>query len=367
MICGAGLSSPAGLAALAAALRAGACLDLDGPDEAVRIERPGAPPRRLRFGGIDAAADLRGPREFPGALIAEGETLRPAPGVRALVLDAAGGMVPPGGAGRLHLGGAGLARGHAGDPARTAMRFRPNPHLDPRGFAPGETCLIDTGFLARLDPHGRLRLVAPAPAAPRLAGSDFDPARIEAAFAALHGVRAAALALAADGRIPERLEIFLEPVPGVARPEAAALAAVDLPETLRPQSVAWRDVLPRRADGAPDRAALARGKGGGAPRDAAERALVQIWSVVLGREQIGRDENFFDLGGDSIRAVQIVAHAAEAGFEIEPRDLFRAPSVAALAPLMRPAAPPPASALDMPRLETAELARIAATVSFGDD
>ena len=68
-----------------------------------------------------------------------------------------------------------------------------------------------------------------------------------------------------------------------------------------------------------------------APRTEAERILAEIWCAVLGVDRVGVEDNFFELGGDSILSIQVVSRARQAGLNLTPRDLFRHPTVAALA------------------------------------
>ena len=369
---GAGLDTPAGLAALCAALRGGAAPGAEGPDDAVRIETAGTS-RSLRFGGLHAAAELRGPAELPGALRAEDGVLSPVPGVRLRLLDRDGAPTPPGTVGEIALVSAALARGRWGDPAGTAARIEPDPQAPP-GAPTAETCRLRTGATARLDLHGRLRLAEAQAAPPRLGGPPFDPAPIEAAFAAQPGVAAATLALRPGLRAPERLDLCLEPDPAAPRPDEAALrdaARPLLPPGGLPDRLIWIEATPRGPDGAPDRAALAarlRGAGDDAPRGAAERRLAAIWAEVLEVPPPGRHDDFFELGGDSVRALQVAARAAEAGLTLDPRQMFRARSLAALAPLAAEAAPPaPPTRIEPLSADEFDPRALADLVSFGRD
>ncbi|MFV0473691.1 MAG: phosphopantetheine-binding protein, partial [Pikeienuella sp.] len=101
------------------------------------------------------------------------------------------------------------------------------------------------------------------------------------------------------------------------------------------------------------------------PRGATEITLAGIWREVLGVERPGRHDGFFDLGGDSVMAIQVAARAAEAGLAIEPRDLFARPTVAALAAAARPA-PTPAMA-ELPALDDIDLDAVAELVSFDEE
>ena len=103
-----------------------------------------------------------------------------------------------------------------------------------------------------------------------------------------------------------------------------------------------------------------------APEGEIETILAGIWAAVLAVPQPGRDENFFDLGGDSILAVQVAARAVEAGYAIEPRDLFQNQAIASLAAIARPVTASDA-APELPDLDGIDLDAIGAMVSFGDE
>jgi len=113
---------------------------------------------------------------------------------------------------------------------------------------------------------------------------------------------------------------------------------------------------------------LRPGRAGGrvAPQGEAETALAGIWSAVLGVREIGREDGFFDLGGDSVLAMQVSARAIEAGYAIEPLDLFRHQTVAELAAIARPVALA-AFPAELPPLEDVDLDAVAELVSFGDE
>ena len=112
-----------------------------------------------------------------------------------------------------------------------------------------------------------------------------------------------------------------------------------LPEYMIPAHFVVLKQLPLSANGKIDRRAPARSLPGcpgldtayQAPVGPEEQTLAAIWQEVLGRPTIGRDDSFFELGGDSILAIQVVARAARAGLRLTPRQLFQHPTIAELA------------------------------------
>nr|WP_227106804.1 non-ribosomal peptide synthetase [Chromobacterium rhizoryzae] len=270
---------------------------------------------------------------------------QPIDGVVFHVLDARLNPVPPGVRGELYIAGCGLARGYLGQPAQTARRFIPDP-LSP---LPGGR-LYRSGDIVRLLPDGALEYLGRADGQVKLRGQRVELEEIEAGLAACPGVRQAAAALYRDRSGADRLAAYVRLTPeaeaGDWRAAMLATLRLRLPEYMLPaQWIALRQ-WPVGPNGKTDRAALpapqtdaaspARDR---APDTPQERALAAIWQQVLGREDIGADDNFFQLGGDSILGLQIVAQARQAGLALAARDIFSHPTVAELAAQVRPARP----------------------------
>ncbi|MDH3222331.1 MAG: phosphopantetheine-binding protein, partial [Gemmatimonadota bacterium] len=127
--------------------------------------------------------------------------------------------------------------------------------------------------------------------------------------------------------------------------ELRRFLAEHLPPEAIPSSLVSMDSLPLGEGGKLDRSALPVSTTDRPlldvafvpPRDPAEEELVEIWRDVLGLDDIGVHDNFFEIGGDSMHCIQIVALAHDKGLLIEPRDLFNHPTVAALAAAALPA------------------------------
>jgi amino acid adenylation domain-containing protein len=256
--------------------------------------------------------------------------------------------VPPGSAGGLYIGGAGLARGYRGRPDLTAERFLPDPFAAPESGGPGGR-LYFTGDVARLLPDGRLDFLGRVDHQVKLRGFRIEPGEIEAALEAFPAVRQAVVLLRRDGPAgggSGRLVAFYAPREGsdereLSAPLAAIRAALlaRLPEYMVPQLLVPVAALPLTPNGKVDRRALETWPlaGGGEervyrePGSAAERDLAAIWRAVLGVERIGLDDDFFALGGDSILTIQVVVRAKGRGLQVTPRQLFQHPTLGALA------------------------------------
>ncbi|WDD94211.1 amino acid adenylation domain-containing protein [Burkholderia sp. FERM BP-3421] len=268
----------------------------------------------------------------PGAL---GVPLgRPLPNADACVLDASGAPVPPGGIGELYLGGPGLARGYLRRAGATAERFVPDP------FTPGAR-LYRTGDRVRLRADGRIAFLGRLDDQVKIRGYRVEPGEVSAALRALDGVaQAETLAVEHEGRL--RLASFVTPAAGARLDDAAlrcALAA-RLPDYMVPAVLQVCASLPVTANGKIDRAALrvlaaapapVADRPADAPQGPVETVLAAVWQEVLKTGRIGREDDFFALGGDSILVLQVIARARKRGVKFTPKQLFDGPTVAKLA------------------------------------
>ncbi len=256
---------------------------------------------------------------------------RPVAGTRAYVLDDRLQPLPPGVTGELYLAGGGLARGYLDRPALTAERFV----ADPFG-APGSR-LYRTGDLARWTADGYLDYLGRADDQVKIRGFRIEPGEIESVLAAEPDVSQVVVTVRQEGA-RKLLVAYVVPVPGQLPDPGRLRAHVGrhLPDHMVPAAVVLLDRLPELANGkldrsalpAPDFAALSTGR---APGSALEKALCGVFADVLGLDEIGVDDDFFALGGDSIMAMQLVSRARAAGVRITPRLVLRHRTVAALA------------------------------------
>ncbi len=248
------------------------------------------------------------------------------------ILDADLNPVIPGVAGELYIGGPCLARGYQNRPGLTAERFVP----DPWGGAGAR--LYRTGDRVRLGADGVIEYLGRTDQQIKLRGYRIEPGEIEAALLEQAEVDEAIVVLRADQRSP-RLVAY---VAGSDTEPVSAEALKDrlrgrLPAYMIPAQIVLLPVLPRTRHGKVDRAALPvpaseeRIQKIRLPASENERTLTEVWQVVLGLEQIGVDENFFELGGDSIIAIQIVSRARQSGLVINPKHLFKHQTIEALA------------------------------------
>nr|WP_239072416.1 non-ribosomal peptide synthetase [Streptomyces bauhiniae] len=272
---------------------------------------------------------------------------RPMANQRAYVLDDAGQPVPPGVAGELHLAGTGLARGYLDRPELTAERF-----LE---WSYGEVSdrLYRTGDLARWRPDGVLELLGRKDFQVKLHGLRVELGEIEAVLRAHPAVREAVVTAREDAARGRHLVGHAVAHPGPApRPdELRAHLAKALPAYMVPASVLVLDELPLNVNGKLDRKALGAlavtpdepgsGPAAEAPAGAWEEYIATVWQDILGTASVGRDDDFFALGGDSMSALRCLTRI---GNGLRWPDLFRHPTVRGLAAHLTAAGCTPPSA-----------------------
>ncbi|MEU7005499.1 amino acid adenylation domain-containing protein [Streptomyces sp. NPDC046332] len=266
----------------------------------------------------------------------------PDPNTRAYVLDSALRLVPVGSEGELYVSGRGLARGYLGRPGLTSERFVADPYAPEPGAR-----MYRTGDRVRWGADGNLEFLGRADGQIKIRGHRIEPGEIESAFMACPGIAQAAVLVREDHRSAKRLVAYLvaeaSTDPEASVTEARARIAGTLPDHMVPSAVVRLDgPLPLTPNGKLDSRALpeprwtATAGGDAPPTTPAETALAALFAEVLSLPSVGVHDSFFELGGDSIVAIQLVNRAREAGLAITPRDVFRQRTVAALA---RTAAP----------------------------
>ncbi|WP_214317640.1 non-ribosomal peptide synthetase [Nonomuraea sediminis] len=257
----------------------------------------------------------------------------PIPGTELRVLDDRRRLVPPGVPGEIHIGGDGLAHGYHGRESLTAERFVPDPR-DPRRR------LYRTGDAARLRADGRLEFLGRLDDQIKLHGYRIEPGAIEAVLREHPSVRDAAVTVAEHGPGDRRLAAYAEPADGdIPQREIWEKLRARLPGYMVPSSLSVLERLPRTPNNKVDRRSLpapGRTAATGAsqyepPATEPERRVARVWQEVLGVDRVGRDDDFFTIGGNSLLATRVVA-ALDAPIPV--RAMFERPTVASLAGLL---------------------------------
>ncbi|MGF6097386.1 amino acid adenylation domain-containing protein [Pseudomonas sp. 18175] len=252
----------------------------------------------------------------------------------AYVLDADLNLLPAGLAGELYLGGEGLARGYLDRPGLSAERFV----ADPFG-APGQR-LYRTGDLVRLRADGGHDYLGRLDQQVKVRGFRIELGEVEACLKRCVGVRDAVVVAhpSVSGQRLAGYVVMLDPgQPG--DPRAALNQALEqsLPDYMRPSSLTVLESLPLTPNGKIDRRSLpvpgTEQRHYVAPQTELQKALASIWAQVLKVEQVGLSDNFYELGGDSILSLQVVAKSrslARLGLRLKLRDLVSRPTIAEL-------------------------------------
>ena len=260
---------------------------------------------------------------------------RPLPDLTVHVLDAHGRPCPIGVTGEIHVGGAGLSRGYTNRPELTAERFVPD-HVTGRIAG----VLYRSGDLGRWNAQGGLEYVGRADAQVKIRGYRIETGEIEAALGA-HPRLLESAVIARSG--PDgQADLIGYLVPDGVAPSTDELRAwlrTRLPDYMVPRHFVVLDTLPLTPQGKVDRKALPEPEAVrpelaqvyAAPAGVVEELLADIWCQVLEVGRVGRHDNFFDLGGDSIRSLQVLGMARDAELTLRLQDIVDSPTVAGLA------------------------------------
>jgi amino acid adenylation domain-containing protein/non-ribosomal peptide synthase protein (TIGR01720 family) len=252
------------------------------------------------------------------------------------VLDGDGRPTAIGITGELSIGGLGLGRGYWDDPGATAARFVPNNLASTAGSR-----LYRTGDLARRLPDGNIQFIGRADQQVKVRGFRIELGEIESVLSKNTSISETVVIVREDVPGDKRIAAYIVPKRGVGLTEAQLRSDLKqaLPSYMIPAYFVFLDTLPINRSGKIDRRRLPLPSVSDAqlseawdrPVTPAEKTLERIWSGVLRLEEVGINHNFFELGGDSILSLQMIARARDAGIELTPRDVFQTPTIAELA------------------------------------
>lgn len=270
---------------------------------------------------------------------------KPLANVRTYILDKNGQLVPIGVRGELHIGGAGVGRGYLNQPDLTAEKFVADPFIGVAGVPETgvvEARLYKTGDQARYRPDGNIELLGRMDQQVKLRGFRIELGEIEAVLTAHPCVQAAVAHVREGGAIESALIAYVVYRPGQAQTTSDIQRYLKqrLPEYMVPSAVVPLDRIPLMPNGKVDRDALPDTSSRSeravqrltAPSTAAEKVLAGIWRDVLRVEQVGVDDDFFDLGGHSLLVMQVLSRVdRDFGVGVPIRHFFESPTIRALA------------------------------------
>lgn len=281
---------------------------------------------------------------------------RPFSSVQAHVLDGDGQPVPIGVPGELYIGGQQVTRGYLGRPEATAERFVP----DPFSGRPGAR-LYRTGDRATRRADGRVEFLGRIDHQVKVRGFRIELGDIEAQLRREPDVADAVTVVRETADGTQQLVAYLVGPSTLDTAGIRARLALRLPDYMVPQALVRLDALPLTPNGKLDRTALPDPGRQDAtalpsyvePRNTTEEILAGIWQTVLQVERVGVHDNFFALGGDSIRTLQVIARANRDGVKLTPKQLFEHQTVAAAAAVaqVKQAAPADAGQIQVRAVE----------------
>ncbi|OBG83337.1 hypothetical protein A5699_04445, partial [Mycobacterium sp. E802] len=254
---------------------------------------------------------------------------RPVPGAALFILDPWLREVPAGVVGELYVAGRGVGVGYVRRPGLTGSRFVPCPY-----GAPGAR-MYRTGDLVSWGSDGQLRYAGRADEQVKIRGYRIELGEVQSLLAGLEGVQQAVVVAREDRSGDKRLVGY---VTGSADPVSARSALAErLPAYMVPSAVVVLEALPLTVNGKLDKRALPEPEyaGGGyrGPSTVIEEVVAGIYAEVLGLNRVGVDDSFFDLGGDSLSAMRVIAEInSSLDADLSVRTLFDAPTVSQLAP-----------------------------------
>jgi amino acid adenylation domain-containing protein len=253
----------------------------------------------------------------------------PLPHLSVYVLDAHGQPVPVGLHGELYVGGEGVARGYLNRPELTAERFLENP------FDNGK--IYRSGDLGRWLASGELEYLGRVDNQVKVRGFRIELGEIEAALKTHKNVREAVVLARQDPRSEPQLIAYVVLCDVVTWPELRAFLTTRLPDHMLPAAMVQLERMPLTAHGKLDRTALPDPDHRTAgipfvdPETDAEQLLAEVWQEVLGINRVGRNDNFFHLGGDSLRSIEVRARARKRGLDVPLQEIFRRQTLRGLA------------------------------------
>lgn len=265
---------------------------------------------------------------------------QPIPDLQIYLLDPDGNQVPTGVIGEIYVGGEGVACGYLNKPQQNQERFVSNP-FDQDSL----TRLYRTGDLGRFLTNGDLEYLGRLDHQVKIRGFRIEIGEIQVVISQFPGVQENIVVVYGEKSDDQQLIAYLVCEPGT-QPTIETLRhhlQQQLPDYMVPSQFIYLDKFPLTANGKIDRQALPLPEISRAnlevafvaPVNVEEEIIAQIWQKVLRVDQVGRFDNYFVLGGDSIRSIRVCSLAEEAGLKVELEQIFSHPVLSDLAASIR--------------------------------
>jgi amino acid adenylation domain-containing protein len=262
---------------------------------------------------------------------------RPIPTLQCYVLDQQQQLLPVGISGELYVGGEGVCRGYLNKKELTSQRFIDNP------FKAGER-LYRTGDKAKLLPNGDLEYAGRIDDQVKIRGYRIELGEIEHVLRRNEKISDVVVIARADAKEEYSLIAYVVSREVLHTTELRAALAIHLPVYMLPAYFVQLDQLPLTSNGKIDKKNLPDPAGMGmatgtvyvGPRNDTDQQLIGIWEELLGRKGIGIQDNFFDLGGHSLKANSVAKHIQkELGVPINIKDVFKNPTIETISDIIR--------------------------------
>jgi len=283
---------------------------------------------------------------------------KPMPNMEFYILDSFNKLQPVGIPGGLYIAGAGVTRGYLNNPQLTADKFehdlchhqdyrdkkqKPQSKDNNRSYRSNRSYIYKTGDLARWLPDGNIEFLGRIDHQVKIKGYRIELGEIENLLLKQPGIKDAVVLVQDAAAGDKYICAYIVADKKYEIPRLRENLAKALPDYMIPSYFVNLEKIPLTANGKIDRKAipdpgensLEDNKKYKPPRNAVEKILVQVWEKVLGRKEIGIDRDFFAVGGDSIKTIQIIARMSSAGYKLEMKDLFQYPTIADLAPRVK--------------------------------
>ena len=252
---------------------------------------------------------------------------KPMANYQIYILNTSNQLTPIGVPGEVYIGGEGLARGYLNLPELTATKFIENPLI------PGEQ-VYRTGDLARWLADGSIEYLGRMDQQAKIRGFRIELGEIESYLLEIEKIKEAVVVARVDGDGDNYLCAYLVLEEELSISQIRNELSTYLPDHMIPSYFVKLEAMPLTANGKIDKKALPEPEATAEteyvpPRNAIEKILAQIWSEVLGRERVGIDDSFFDLGGHSLKATIVASRIhKELSVELPLKELFKAPTIA---------------------------------------
>ena len=260
---------------------------------------------------------------------------RPMKGSRIVILDEKQNVCGRLMVGELHIRTPYRSLGYYNEPQLNQLKFIPNPF----GRRPGDI-LYRTGDLARILPDGNVEIMGRMDNQVKVRGHRVEPAEIEKGLARHTQISNAVVIPKQSPEGDTVLAVYYTSQEPITGDQVRTFLAGCLPQYMLPSYFIQLEQMPLNAGGKADRKSLAAleltpkpcGKGFALPKNKVEETLVRVWAEVLVRDRVGTNENFFTIGGDSVKTIRIAARMHSEGYRLEMKDLFAHPTIEQLAP-----------------------------------